>query len=46
MDLYKVLSSYGLVEELPGRILNSEFDETIDELLKIGNEIVKKHQDE
>ena len=46
LDLYKVLSSYGLVEELPGKILNSEFDETIDELLKIGNEIVKTHQDE
>lgn len=46
LELYKVLSSYGIVEVLPESLLNSKFEETLDRLLNIGNEIIKKHQNE
>lgn len=46
LELYKVLSSYGMVEILPENMLNSKFEETLDNLLSIGNEIIKKHRDE
>lgn len=46
LELYKVLSSYGMVEELPVNMLNSEFEEKLDKLLSMGDEIIKKHQGE
>ena len=46
LELYKVLSSYGLVEKLPENMLNSKFEETLDRLLCIGDKIIKSHQEE
>ncbi|MBD5480428.1 MAG: response regulator [Lachnospiraceae bacterium] len=46
LELYKVLSSYGMVEKLPANMLNSEFEEKLDKLLNMGDEIIKKHQQE
>ena len=46
LGLYKVLSSYGMVEKLPTNMLNSEFEEKLDRLLSMGDEIIKKHQEE
>lgn len=46
LELYKVLSSYGMVEKLPENMLNSKFEETLDKLLSIGDKIIKNHQDE
>lgn len=46
LGLYKVLSSYGMVEKLPANMLNSEFEETLDRLLSIGDKIVKNHHKE
>lgn len=44
LRLYKVLSSYGMVEKLPGSMLNSDFEQKLDQLLKIGNKIVSEHK--
>ena len=46
LELYRVLSSYGMVETLPENMLNSKFEETLDKLLSIGDKIIKKHQEE
>lgn len=46
LELYKVLSSYGMVEKLPENMLNSKFEETLDRLLCIGDNIIKSHQQE
>lgn len=46
LELYKVLSSYGMVEKLPERLLNSEFEKKLDKLLSVGDEIIKKYQEE
>lgn len=44
--LYKTLASYGLVETLPANMLNSEFEKKLDEILKLGKEVVAQHQGE
>lgn len=46
LDLYKVLSSYGMVEKLPENLLNSDFDKTLEDLLSIGEAILEKHAKE
>lgn len=46
LELYKVLSSYGMVERLPENMLNSKFEETLDKLLSIGDKIIKNHHEE
>ena len=46
LELYKVLSSYGMVEKLPENMLSSKFEETLDKLLSIGDKIIKSHQEE
>lgn len=43
LNLYKVLSSYGMVEKLPQNLLDSDFDKKLDKLLSIGEEILEKH---
>lgn len=43
LSLYKVLSSYGMVEKLPEHLLKSEFDKQLDELLSIGKAIIEEH---
>lgn len=42
--LYKVLSSYGLIEKLPENILKSKFEEDLDRLLKVGKIILDKYK--
>ncbi len=44
--LYKVLSSYGEIEELPNEILTGEFESKLDRLLEIGDAILKKYEEE
>lgn len=44
LRLYKVLSSYGMIEKLPKKMLTSEFDKDLDELLAAGEVIINKHQ--
>lgn len=46
LDLYKVLSSYGMVEKLPENLLDSDFDKKLDKLLSIGEAILEKHSKE
>ena len=46
LSLYKVLSSYGMVEKLPENLLDSDFDKTLDKLLSIGEAILEKHSKE
>lgn len=46
LNLYKVLSSYGMVEKLPENLLDSDFDKTLDKLLSIGEAILEKHSKE
>lgn len=46
MRLYKVLSSYGMIEELPKEVLTIDFEEKLDHLLRIGDAILKKHREE
>ena len=41
--LYKVLASYGLIEELPESMLKSDFEKTLNELLEAGETILKKY---
>lgn len=43
--LYKVLSSYGMVEKLPDTLLNLEFEQKLNDLLKIGNKILDEHKE-
>ena len=42
--LYEVLSSYGMIEKLPEEVLTSDFEEKLDQLLAIGDHIVKKYE--
>lgn len=44
LNLYKVLSSYGMVEKLPKNLLSSEFEKKLDSLLNIGEAIIEKHK--
>lgn len=40
--LYKCLSSYGMVEKLPNKFLQSDFDKKLDSLLKQGEAILRQ----
>lgn len=42
--LYKVLSSYGMIEKLPEDVLKSKFEEDLAALLKVGETILEKHK--
>ena len=44
LSLYKVLSSYGMVEKLPQSMLGSEFEQDLGELLKVGDAILKEYK--
>lgn len=44
LRLYKVLSSYGMIEKLPQEILTSEFEADLDRLMKIGESIIEKYR--
>ncbi len=44
LSLYRVLSSYGLVEHLPKTMLSSKFDEQLEQLLKTGDAILKEYE--
>lgn len=46
LRLYKVLSSYGMIEKLPEEVLTVDFEEKLDRLLKIGDAILEKHKEE
>lgn len=46
LGLYKVLSSYGMVEKLPRAMLESEFENSLDTLLLIGKKILDDHRTE
>lgn len=46
ISLYKVLASYGLIEELPESMLKSDFEQALDELLEAGEVILKKYNRE
>ena len=45
LRLYKVLSSYGMVEKLPDTLLNLEFEQKLNDLLEIGNKILDEHKE-
>lgn len=45
LRLYKVLSSYGMVEKLPDTMLNLEFEQKLNDLLEIGNKILDEHKE-
>lgn len=42
--LYKVLSSYGMIEKLPNDVLKSKFEDDLAALLKVGETILEKHK--
>lgn len=42
--LYKVLSSYGMIEKLPEDVLKSKFEEDLAALIKVGESILEKHK--
>jgi len=44
LRLYKVLSSYGMIEKLPENVLTSKFDEDLKGLLEVGEAILKKYK--
>ena len=44
LELYKVLSSYGMVEKLPKNMLGSEFEERLQRILKLGSAIIEEHK--
>ena len=46
LELYKVLSSYGMVEKLPQNMLNSEFEERLQKILELGSTILAEHKTE
>ena len=46
LSLYKVLSSYGMDEKLPKEMLSSSFEKDLDDLLRVGEAIVKKYTEE
>ncbi len=43
LRLYKVLSSYGMIEALPEEVLTGDFEKKLDNLLKIGDAILEKY---
>lgn len=43
LRLYHVLSSYGMIEKLPDEVLTSKFEQDLEELLKAGETILQKH---
>ena len=45
MSLYKVLASYGLIEELPDTMLKSDFEKALNEILKAGEAIMQKYSE-
>lgn len=44
LELYKVLSSYGMVEKLPKNMLDSKFEERLQRILELGNSIIAEHK--
>lgn len=44
LELYKVLSSYGMVEKLPKNMLDSKFEERLQRILELGNAIIAEHE--
>lgn len=44
LRLYKVLSSYGMIERLPKSVLTSKFEEDLESLLQVGDTILQKHK--
>lgn len=44
LRLYKVLSSYGMIEVLPEKMLTGEFEDRLEQLLKVENAIIEKHK--
>lgn len=44
LELYKVLSSYGMVEKLPKNMLDSEFEERLQRILEVGSSIIAEHK--
>lgn len=46
LRLYKVLSSYGLIEVLPEKVLTNDFEEKLDRLLEAGDAILEKYKGE
>ena len=42
--LYKVLSSYGMIERLPEEVLTSNFEADLKKLLQVGKIILDKHK--
>lgn len=42
--LYKVLSSYGMIEKLPESVLTSNFETDLKKLLQVGEAILSKHK--
>ena len=44
LRLYKVLSSYGMIEKLPEEVLTSKFETDLDSLLRVGEAILEKHK--
>jgi response regulator RpfG family c-di-GMP phosphodiesterase len=44
LELYKVLSSYGMVEKLPKNMLDSKFEEQLQRILELGNAIIAEHK--
>lgn len=45
LNLYKVLSSYGMVEKVPANFLKSDFEERLNKLLETGNAIIEKYEE-
>lgn len=46
LELYKVLSSYGMVEMLPKNMLDSEFEKKLQRILDMGSAIIAEHKTE
>lgn len=46
LRLYKVLSSYGMIESLPDGLLTIEFEKQLNHLLKVGDAILEKYRKE
>ena len=44
LELYKVLSSYGMVEKLPKNMLDSKFEERLQRILELGSAIISEHK--
>lgn len=44
LGLYKVLSSYGMVEKLPKNMLDSKFEERLQRILELGSSIIAEHK--